>query len=123
MATEEKVIATFISLALSLGMIFQSACAQNATITTPVSGVHITSGADVLDVEEIAPNILHVHIQPDGQTSPRTLVIDPGLKASGTRIQSNTATSTFSTTQMTVSVLQSRVRISITKSNGERLIE
>jgi alpha-glucosidase len=41
-----------------------------------------TNGQQVVEVEAVAPNIVRVHIEPAGTSSPRTLVMDPALKTS-----------------------------------------
>ncbi len=40
------------------------------------------NGQQVVEVEAVAPNIVRVHIEPAGTSSPRTLVLDPALKTS-----------------------------------------
>src|SRR5580692_4557005 len=44
------------------------------------SQVRILQGTDAVEVQAIAPNIVRIHLQPNGQTTSRTLVMDPALQ-------------------------------------------
>lgn len=46
-------------------------------------GVTVQRGDDVIAVEVVGANLARVHLEPGGQTSPRTLVIDPSLQFNG----------------------------------------
>ena len=45
--------------------------------------VTLQSGNDLVTVEVVGPELARVHLKPDGQTSPRTLVMDPSLQLDG----------------------------------------
>jgi alpha-glucosidase len=55
---------------------------QNCKLTETAHGAQVTSDAGMIDVEVFEPNVLRVDVRPGGKRSPRTLVMDPGLKAS-----------------------------------------
>jgi alpha-glucosidase len=69
--------------------------------------VRIQQGADAVEVQAIAPNIVRIHLQPNGQTTPRTLVMDPSLQAVGTdavHVEKNGVVQTLSSAEMKVVV-------------------
>lgn len=54
---------------------------------TPIWGqpvLRITQNADVVEVEAVAPNIVRVHVEVAGQSTPRTLVMDPSFQPQDT---------------------------------------
>lgn len=58
-----------------------------------------------VEIQGIAPNIVRIHVKPDGKTTPRTLVIDPALKlaASGSfGIERSGAAQILSSSEMRV---------------------
>ena len=71
------------------------------------SPVRILQGTDAVEVQAIAPNIVRIHLQPNGQTTPRTLVMDPALQPLSTdtvRIEKNGVVQTLTSTEMKVMV-------------------
>ena len=69
--------------------------------------VRILQGADAVEVQAIAPNIVRIHLQPNGQTTARTLVIDPVLRPESTntvRVEKNGDLQTLSSAEMKVVV-------------------
>ena len=71
------------------------------------SPVRILQGTDAVEVQAIAPNIVRIHLQPNGQTTPRTLVMDPALQPLSTdtvRIEKNGVVETLTSTEMKVMV-------------------
>ena len=43
------------------------------------SQIRIVRGSDVVEVQVFAPNIVGIHLEPGGTTTPRALVLDPAL--------------------------------------------
>src|SRR5689334_5137719 len=69
--------------------------------------IRLVYDSDVIEVQAVAPNIVRIHMQPDGKAAARTLVIDPSLQASGVdniRIERNGAAQTLSSPEMRVVV-------------------
>lgn len=66
----------------SLGQTITAAC-QVAKVP---GGARLTSADGIIDLEVLGPNILRVDVQPQGKTSPRTLVMDPSLRALATPV-------------------------------------
>jgi len=62
------------------------AAREHCQIAETARGVHLTSPAGNIDLEILGSNLLRIDIQPQGKTSPRTLVIDPNLKAAETQV-------------------------------------
>jgi len=42
--------------------------------------IRLLHGADVVEIQAYAPNIIGIHVEPGGKTSARTLVMDPSLQ-------------------------------------------
>ena len=72
----------FVFLAVNSISIFGQPISQKCQMSETARGVHVTSGDGVMDLEILGPNLLRIDIQPNGKTSPRTLVMDPNLKVS-----------------------------------------
>lgn len=59
-------------------------------LCTPAAGlaqepqIHLLRGADVVEIQAVAPNIVRIQLQPNGKTTPRTLVMDPSFQPVGT---------------------------------------
>ena len=69
--------------------------------------IHLLHGSDVVDVQAVAPNIVRVHLQPNGKTTPRTLVMDPSFQPVGVdavHLEKNGAIQTLSSAEMKVIV-------------------
>ncbi len=122
--------ASFISLAL-LTFLLPSAYAQSETsncTTTAIShGIRLSDGTGVIDVEIIQSNIVRVDVQPNGERSDRTIVIDPALKAAdpvagAVHIQGNQAH--INTAQLSVTVeCMPQPSIAIADATEHKLIE
>src|SRR5271165_4036484 len=69
--------------------------------------IRIVQGTDVVEVQAVAPNIVRVHFQPGGKTTPRTLMMDPGFQpaaASTVHLERNGEAQTLSSPEMKVVV-------------------
>jgi len=42
--------------------------------------IRITHGADIVQVDVVAPNIARIHVEPNGRSTPRTPVMDPAFQ-------------------------------------------
>jgi len=73
--------ALFVFLAVNSTSLFAQPVPPMCHISETARGVQVTSGEGVIDLEILGPNLLRVDIRPGGKTSPRTLVMDPNLKA------------------------------------------
>jgi alpha-glucosidase len=58
--------------------------AASQPASTDAPQIRVVHGADVVEVQAVAPNIVRIHFQPGGKTTPRTLVMDPGVQPVGT---------------------------------------
>ena len=84
------------------------------------------AGADAIVVQVVEPNILRVHYQPQGQTSPPTPVLDPNRVWSNdtpAKIDSNSDPLTISTDKMVVKISESPVRIAIYDAENHLLMQ
>jgi alpha-glucosidase len=68
------VLCSAVLLAACLPALPQSPAARVSPLP---NGVELTSGASVLDVQIVENRVVDVHVRPDGQTTPRTLVMAP----------------------------------------------
>lgn len=68
-----------IALLLLLGLLPDARGQTMPRIHATNSGLEVQSGNDVVDIEVTQGDVAHVHLRPDGQESPRTLVMDPIL--------------------------------------------
>jgi alpha-glucosidase len=88
--------------------------------------VRVTHGADVVEVEAVAPGVVRVQVEPGGRTTPRTLTIDPafapgaveGLKSSGKAGQ----TRRLVTGKMSVEIEEAPVISIVVKDAGGRVL-
>jgi len=60
-----------------------AALGQTPRIRATKSGLEVQSGNDFVDVEMTHGDVAHVHLRPDGQDNPRTLVMDPARTSDG----------------------------------------
>jgi hypothetical protein len=87
-----------------------SLLAWAATCLLPGAGepqVRILQGSDAVEVRVVAPNIVRIQLQPNAQTTARTLVMDPSFQPVGTgsvRLEKNGAVQTLSSDEMKVVV-------------------
>src|SRR5579872_5881835 len=69
--------------------------------------IRVLQGSSVAEVEAVAPNIVRIHFQPNGQTTARTLVMDPAFQPAAVgsvRLERNGAAQTLSSPEMKVIV-------------------
>jgi alpha-glucosidase len=59
------------------------ALSQNCHIDERSGGIVVTTQSGSVEMDVLRANVLRVDVRPDEKSSPRTLVIDPDLKASG----------------------------------------
>ncbi len=71
---ESKCISLFTAALLATCV---PAFAQCAHVTSLPEGIEITSGSSLLDVQILEDRVARVHVRPDSQSTPRTLVMDP----------------------------------------------
>ncbi len=77
-----------------------------ASLILPAAGippVRIQQGPDSVEVEAVAPNILRIHLQPNGKATPRTLMMDPAFQPTGTealRVEIHGAVQTIRSPEM-----------------------
>jgi alpha-glucosidase len=83
-------------------------------------GVKVTAGSSVLEVQVLEDQLVRVHVQPNGESTPRTLVLDPHPelhKPSAVHESEHDGTFTISTPSLRVSILE-KVPFSITFADG-----
>jgi alpha-glucosidase len=117
----------------ALAAIFAAACsllsAQNPSRPVQASissnGVEIVSGRSILEVEVVENNVVHVHVRPDGLSSPRTLVLDPTYRTPASiRSAGEDGEYVLSAADLSVRVKKtSPFNISIADRAGRRLLE
>jgi len=69
------------------------------------SPIRIVHGSDAVEVQAVAPNIVRIHLQPGGKTTPRTLVMDPAFQPVATnavRVEKNGDIQTLTSPEMKV---------------------
>ncbi len=84
------------------------------------------AGADTIVVQVVEPNILHVHYQPQGQTSPPTPVLDPNRVWSNdtpAKINADSDPLTISTEKMIVKISKSPLRLAIYDAENHLLMQ
>ena len=88
-----------------LSTLIWAAAAQPA----PAPQIRVVHGADVVEVQVVAPNIARIHFQPGGKTTPRTLVMDPAFQpvATPVRLERNGQAQTLTSSEMKVVVDES----------------
>jgi len=87
--------------------------------------IEIISGSSILDVQIVEDNVVRVHVRPDGQSSPRTLVLDPDYRPPAwVRTSSADGAYVLSTVDLSVRMKQhSPFSITIDDRTGHRLLE
>ena len=69
--------------------------------------LNFSQGSDAVEVQAVASNIVRIHLLPNGQATPRTLVMDPSFQPVGTdkvRVEKSVAVQTFISPEMKVVV-------------------
>jgi alpha-glucosidase len=118
---------------LVFAAIFALAClplpAQTPTQPTEApsdsSTIEIVSGNSILDVQVVEDNVVRVHVRPDGQSSPRTLVLDPIYRPPASIRRADEAGAyVLSTSALSVQIKKAGTfSISIFDRAGHRLLE
>jgi alpha-glucosidase len=92
---------------------------------TGSGGIEITFGPSILDVQVVEENVIRVHVRPDGQSSPRTLVLDPVYRPpASVRTVGGSGAYVLSTADLSVRVEKSSpFSITIEDRAGHRLLE
>ncbi len=72
--------ATLALFAFSLSVSFGQSNPPNCQVAEVTHGARLTNAEGAIEVEVLRPNVLRIDVQPHEKTSPRTLVMDPGLK-------------------------------------------
>lgn len=83
--------------------------------------LRLVHGSDVVEIQVYAPNIVGIHIEPNGLSTARTLVIDPALQpqpAQALRVEQSGPVQSFSTPRISVRV-QSNPFFSIAVEDSE----
>lgn len=102
----------------------ESSSAQIQAAAGP-GGIEIRSGASVLDVQVVEANVVRVDVRPDGESSPRTLVLDPNYRPPAfVRTADESGAFVLSTDNLSVRVRKtSPFTIMIFDHAGHRLVE
>jgi alpha-glucosidase len=69
--------------------------------------IRIVQGANVVEVQAVAPNIVRIHLQPDGKVTARTLSMDPSFQPAAIdslRIEKNADIQSLTSTEMKIVV-------------------
>lgn len=117
-----------------LAAVLLSVCCSVVQAQTPSQRVHasslpggieVTSGDSVLDVQMVEENVVRVHVRPDGQSSPRTLVLDPDYRPPPTvQTYEENGVYRLSTGDLSVRVkVASPFSIAVSDPAGHRLVE
>lgn len=86
MSFPSRIIFGLISFAVALSCASAQTAGNQCHVSTQDRSIRMTSGADVVDVEVLQANVLRVDVRPAGEGSPRTLVLDPGLKVTNSLV-------------------------------------
>jgi alpha-glucosidase len=99
---------------------------QEARFVETPRGVQVETAGGTMNVEFMAPTLLHVDVRPHGKTSPRTEVISPSLQPSDlTRasIHMSATEATLQTPGMTVTIMRSAPwSIAVLDARGRSLV-
>src|SRR6185437_12223415 len=77
------IMASVVCTALLSSIAAAQPASHACSISQDAGIVQVRTGIGVIELQMIAGDILRVDAEPLGKTSPRTLVIDPSLRASG----------------------------------------
>ena len=82
------------------------------------------AGSALWSVEAIEPNVLHVHVAPQGRSTPRTLVIDPHPNWPGARVTITRSADrvVLMTDEMSVKVSASSASLEVDDHSGAALV-
>ncbi|MEI9974962.1 MAG: TIM-barrel domain-containing protein [Ignavibacteriota bacterium] len=88
--------------------------------------VRIQQGPDAVEVQAVAPNIVRIHFQPGGQSTPRTLMMDPAfqpVEGNGVRVVKDGAAQTIGSPEMKVVVSgDNPVSVEVQDASGKTLL-
>lgn len=116
---------------LALGLALAPGCPATAqpehgVATVRQAGFSVTRGRDHIEVQVIAPGIVHVHYLPDGEVSPPSLVIDPHASwpvFEQARVAREAAGLTVTTGQLSVRWSKATSQLSIEDARHKRLLK
>ncbi len=88
--------------------------------------VRILQGSDAVEVQAIAANIVRIHLQPNGQATPRTQMMDPSLQPvalDGIQVEKTGAVQKLSSGEMTVVVNDATpFSVEVKDASGQTLV-
>jgi alpha-glucosidase len=91
-----------------------------------VPPVRIVQGSGAVEVQAVAPNIVRIHLQPTGQATERTLVMDPTFQPAGTDtvlVEKNGSMQTIRSAEMKVVVTGgSPFSVEVQDASGKTLL-
>ncbi|HEX3967431.1 MAG TPA: TIM-barrel domain-containing protein [Edaphobacter sp.] len=96
-----------------------------STVLWGQSRIRITHGNDIVEVEAVTPNIVRVHVELGGRSTPRTLVMDPAFKAQGLSaiLQEAENPATLTSPQMSITIKEEpTVDVGVEDSAGRVLL-
>ena len=81
--------------------------------------IRVPQGPGAAEIEAVRPNIVRIYFQPNGQSTPRTLVMDPAFQpaADSVRVERNGSTQTLSSPEMKV-VVRTEKGLSVEVQDG-----
>jgi len=100
-----KVRQVLFQVALPAIIVCWAAASLRASAQEPQ--IRLLHGSDVVEVQAVAPNIVRIHLEPDGKVTPRTLVMDPSFQpvdTSAVHREKNGAIQTLTSPEMKVVV-------------------
>jgi alpha-glucosidase len=123
----KSIFALFGAICLSVCQLTPAQSAASPAHVAPLSnGVELTAGASVLDVQILENQVVDVHVRLNGQSTPRTLVIDPHpllREPSAIQRSEQNGLYTLSTSGVSVSIDETApYGITFTDENGQPLL-
>lgn len=111
----------------SCSLAFSQPPKTSATRISPLpNGVELTSGSSILEVQVLENRMVRVHVRPEGESTPRTLVMDPHPvlhQASSVRASEHAGTYELITPDLSVKVLEkSPYTITFADNTGRQLL-
>lgn len=122
-----KLAAMQLTISACLVLAWGQDAALTSNITKTTRGVHLVTAAGSMDVEAMEGNILRVNVQPDGKSSPRTPVLEPGLApnaATQVSIEDESQATVIQTSQILVSIAHAApFAVTVRDAHGNLLVE
>lgn len=88
--------------------------------------IRLVENSNVVEIQAYAPNIVGIHVEPDGKVTPRTLVMDPSLKPAGgnaVQVERSGAVQTLSSPEMKVVINNSPFfSVQVEDAQGKTLV-